>query len=107
MILTLIFICSSLIAISLFLLSKNLTRVSVTLHKSHCKLGDTYPGTAGKESNATWETWVRSLGWEDPLVMGKATHSSILAWRTPWTIHDGLKELDMTEQLSLSLARDA
>ena len=31
------------------------------------------------------ETWVRSLGWEDPLEKGKATHSSILAWRIPWT----------------------
>ena len=32
------------------------------------------------------ETWVRSMGWEDPLEKGKATHSSILAWRTPWTL---------------------
>jgi len=32
------------------------------------------------------ETWVRSLGWEDPLEKGTATHSSILAWRVPWTI---------------------
>ena len=32
-----------------------------------------------------WETWVQSLGWEDPLEEGKATHSSILAWRIPWT----------------------
>ena len=32
------------------------------------------------------ETWVRSLGWEDPLENGKATHSGILAWRIPWTI---------------------
>ena len=32
------------------------------------------------------ETWVCSLGWEDPLENGKATHSSILAWRMPWTI---------------------
>ena len=31
------------------------------------------------------ETWVRSLGWEDPLENGIATHSSILAWRIPWT----------------------
>ena len=31
-------------------------------------------------------TWVRSLGWEDPLEKGKATHSSILAGRIPWTI---------------------
>ena len=30
---------------------------------------------------AMWETWVRSLGWEDPLEKGKATHSSILAWK--------------------------
>ena len=32
------------------------------------------------------ETWVRSLGWEDPLEKGKATHSSILAWEIPWTV---------------------
>ena len=36
-----------------------------------------------KNSPATWETWVRSLGWEDPLEEGMATHSSILAWRIP------------------------
>ena len=35
---------------------------------------------------AMWETWVRSLGWEDPLEKGKATHSNILAWRNPWTV---------------------
>ena len=39
-----------------------------------------------KNLPAMWETWVRSLGWEDPLEKGKATHSSILAWRIPWTI---------------------
>ena len=33
------------------------------------------------------ETRVRSLGWEDPLEKGKATHSSILAWRIPWTVY--------------------
>ena len=32
------------------------------------------------------ETWVPSLGWENPLEKGKATHSSILAWRIPWTV---------------------
>ena len=31
-----------------------------------------------------WETWLQSLGWEDPLEKEKATHSSILAWRIPW-----------------------
>ena len=30
--------------------------------------------------------WLQSLGWEDPLEKGKATHSSILAWRMPWTV---------------------
>ena len=37
-----------------------------------------------KNPPAMRETWVQSLGWEDPLEKGKATHSSILAWRTPW-----------------------
>ena len=52
---------------------------------------------------AMWETWVQSLGWEDPLEKRKATHSSILAWRIPmdrgaWrvTVH-GVAESDMTE----------
>ena len=35
---------------------------------------------------AMQETWVLSLGWEDPLEKGKATHSSVLAWRIPWTV---------------------
>ena len=50
------------------------------------------------------ETWVQCLGWEDPLEKGKATHSSILAWRIPWTTVYGVgKESYMTERLSLSL----
>jgi len=40
----------------------------------------------GKNPPAMQETWIRSLGWEDPLEKGKATHSSILAWRIPWTV---------------------
>ena len=36
-----------------------------------------------------WETWVRSLGWEDPLEKEMATHSSTLAWRTPWREEPG------------------
>ena len=35
---------------------------------------------------AMWETWAQSLGWENPLEMGKAMDFSILAWRIPWTI---------------------
>ena len=39
-----------------------------------------------KNPPAMWETWVQSLGWEDPLEKGKTTHSSILAWRILWTV---------------------
>ena len=42
-----------------------------------------------KRLPATWETWVRSLGWEDPLEKEMATHSSILAWRIPWMEEPG------------------
>ena len=40
----------------------------------------------GKNLPAMWETWDQSLDWEDPLEKGKATHSSILVWRIPWTV---------------------
>ena len=52
------------------------------------------------------KTWDRSLGWEDPLEEGMATHSSILAWRIPWMEEpDGLqsmgsRELDTAERLN-------
>ena len=54
-------------------------------------------------------TQVQSLGQEDPLEKGMVTHSSILAWRIPWTKEPGVlspwgcKESDMTEQLALFL----
>ena len=48
-----------------------------------------------KRSSAMQETWVQSLGWEDPLEKGKATHSNILAWRIP-----GITESDTTKQFS-------
>ena len=46
-------------------------------------------GLDGKNLPAMQETQVRSLGWEDPLKKGMATHSSILAWRIPWTEESG------------------
>ena len=58
-----------------------------------------------KNPPAMWETWVRSLGWEDPMEEGMATHSSTLAWKIPWTEEPGRlqsmghKESDTTEQL--------
>ena len=39
-----------------------------------------------KNPPTVWETWIWSLGWEDPLEKGVDTHSSILAWRVPWTV---------------------
>ena len=57
-----------------------------------------------KNPLAMWETWIRPMGWEDPLEKGKATQSSVLAWRIPWTVLvHGVTESDMTEQLSLSV----
>ena len=56
-----------------------------------------------KNLRAMKETWVQSLGWEDPLEEEMAAHSSILAWRIPWTEESGYsprgrKEADVTEQ---------
>ena len=59
-----------------------------------------------KNLPAMWETWVQSLGWEDPLEKVLGTHSSIVAWRNPkgrgpwWATVYGVSELDVTEQLS-------
>ena len=56
-----------------------------------------------KNPPAMRETWVQSLGWEDPLEEDLATHSSILAWRIPWTEElgglqsTGCKETDTAE----------
>ena len=50
-----------------------------------------------KNPHAMPETWVQSLDLEDALEKGMAVHSSILAWRIPWTIPWGRKESDMPE----------
>ena len=58
-----------------------------------------------KNPPAMWEIWVWFLDWEDPLEKWKATHSSIFAWRIPWTIQYsqwGCKEPDRAERSSLS-----
>ena len=69
-----------------------------------------FPGGSDRKNVPTmWETWVGSLGWEDPLLKGTAAHSSILAWQTPWTEEPGglqslgvSKQWDMTERLTHS-----
>ena len=51
-----------------------------------------------KNPSAMCETWVQSLGWKDPLEKGQANHSSILAWKIPWTDSPwGQKKSDTTE----------
>ena len=61
-------------------------------------------GTDVKNPPAMQETWVRSLGWEDPLEEGMATHSSILAWRIPWIEEPG--GLQSTESQRVKHNRD-
>ena len=53
-----------------------------------------------KNLPAMQETWIQSLGWEDPLEKGKATHFSTLAWRIPWTIH--IQSMGLQSQRGLS-----
>ena len=81
---------------------------------SHCDLlwneGASLVTQMVKNLPAMLEIWVRSLGWENPLEKGMATHSSILAWRITRTEEPGglqamdRQELDTTERLTLSLS---
>ena len=68
-------------------------------------------GQTVKNPPAMQDTWVRSLGWEDPLEKGMATHSSILQWRVPrgrgpwWAaVHGVSKQSDTTGGLTLYLS---
>ena len=56
-----------------------------------------HSNSVGKNPPAMQETPVGFLGWEDPLKKGMATHSSILAWRIPWTEEPACKESATTE----------
>ena len=57
-------------------------------------------GSDGKESSC----YAGHLGWKDPQEKGKAIHSSLFAWRIPWTEeYGGLQLMDMTEQLTYSI----
>ena len=55
-------------------------------HSLHCYQNALLNAQLVKNPPAMQETWVRSLGWEDPLEKGKATHSSVVGWRIPWAI---------------------
>ena len=49
-----------------------------------------------------WETWVGSLGWEDPLEKAMAPHSSTLAWKIPWTEERGSLQLMGSQRVGLN-----
>ena len=65
--------------------SSQLSRFLLTRMRFSC-IGASLVAQLVKNPPAMRETWIRSLGWEDPLEKGKATHSSILAWRIPRTV---------------------
>ena len=52
-------------------------------YRRHTNIFPSLVAQTVKDPPALWETWVQSLGWEDPWEKRTATHSSILAWRTP------------------------
>ena len=59
-----------------------------------------------KNLPAIQKTWVRSLGWEDPLEKGTATHSSILAWEIPWTEEPGGLRSTGSQRVELNTSGD-
>ena len=61
------------------------------LYKQNYEAKDFPSGSDGKASTEQ-ETWVRSLGWEDPLEKEMATHFSTLAWKIPWTEEPGRRQ---------------
>ena len=66
-------------------LSISILKTAITFYVDGFKSGAYLVAQMVKNLPAMQETWVQSLGQEDPLEKGKAIHSSILAWRIPWT----------------------
>ena len=89
-----------LLALKESLMTKLMLNVCRHLHSSTM----VFPGgSGGKESAGNAETWVGSLGGEDPLEKGKATHCRILAWRIPWTEEPGrLQSMGLQNWIRLS-----
>ena len=72
-----------------FCIAKDITKKKIKREPTEWEKGIYLVAQMVKSLPAMWETWVWSLGWEDPLEEGMATHSSILAWRIPWTEEPG------------------
>ena len=66
------------------------SQISIFLLCLHMKEGASLVAHMVKNLPTMQKTWVQSLGWEDPLQEGMATHCSILAWTTPWTEESGM-----------------
>ena len=65
-------------------------------------MGDSLVVQTEKNPPAKWETWVRSLGWEDPLEKEMVTHYSVLAWEIPWTEKPGRLQFMGLQRVTLS-----
>ena len=65
-------------------------------------MGDSLVVQTEKNPPAKWETWVRSLGWEDPLEKEMVTHYSVLAWEIPWTEKPGRVQFMGLQRVRLS-----
>ena len=69
--------------------NESLQNTQIGIDSLHITIGASLVAQMAKSLPAVLETWVRSLGQEDPLEKEMATHSSILAWRIPWTEEPG------------------
>ena len=82
-----------------------ITLFSIHPYKWCLKVRKGFPGgSAVKNPPAKQETWVQFLGWQDPLEKEMATHSSILAWRIPWTEECGRQPLMGSQRIRHNLA---
>ena len=70
----------------------NIMEFGQEIMSEYCYFGASLVAQMVKNPPAMWETWVPSLGWEDPLKKGMATHSSLLAWRISWTEESGRQQ---------------
>ena len=80
------------------------------MHSIQSVIGASLVAQMVKNPSTMQETWIRSLGWEDPLEKGMAIHFSILAWKIPWIEELGglyspwVAESNMTEQLNTAIS---
>ena len=79
---------------------KNPSKSDRIFCKSFIEVASSLVTQTVKNLSAMWETWVQSPGQEDPLEKGMETHSSILAWRNPWTKKPGRLQSIVSQRVS-------